>query len=141
MPGPYYCTNNDLRAELAVDNTVLPDVRAARLIADAEDIADSLLGAWPVDETTGRKIVPAKVEGWQADKLARFTVTLAARLYREPGTVDVRRWRSESVPDFSVAGPVGGVLSPALLGLLDGSGLRRLAVRARPSGGGRSVLA
>ena len=82
-----------------------------------------------------------KVEGWQADKLARFTVTLAARLYREPGTVDGRRWRSESGPDFSVAGPVGGVLSPALLGLLDGSGLRRLAVRARPSGGGRSVLA
>lgn len=132
MAEPYYTTANALRTELGVDNTVLSDGDAAKLIESAEDLIDELVGNWPVDTTTGRKIVQAQIDAWQWSKLGRATLKLAAALYRDPDLARGQRYRSQSGPDFSVSGPVGGAIAHDVLTPLNQSGLRILTGRARP---------
>lgn len=129
-----YATPTELRAALDVDQNVLDDAAATALILDAEDLIDRVLGGWPPDETTGRKIVQGDVEAWQWAKLGRATAKLAARLHRDPGLLSSPVYRSVSGPDFSFVGPQGGgagqVFGVQVLALLDDSGLRRVAGRA-----------
>jgi hypothetical protein len=139
MAEPVYTTPAAVRTEAGVDTATLDDAAANRLILIAEDIADDLLGGWPVDTTTGRKIIATDVDAWQFDKLGRFTALLAAKLYANPALTDGVQWTSESGPDFSHSGPTGSPLGPGLLSILNASGLRRLAARARP--GTRNELA
>lgn len=129
MAEPYYATIVGLRALLGVDNVALPDPRALELLEDAEDVIDDLLGARPVDDTTGRKVVVGEVEGWQAAKLARATLKVAARLYREPGLVSQQRWDREKGPDFEVQGRLGNMFGDDVGRVLDASGLRVLSTR------------
>ena len=58
----YYTTPNRVRDEFDVDDETLDDTRAARLIRDASDLVDQLLGSYLPDATTGRKILQADVE-------------------------------------------------------------------------------
>lgn len=108
------------------------------MIEDAEDIVDSLLGAWPpdADASTGRKVIQTEVEPWQWNKLTRATTKVAARLYGDSGILDNAQWSSVSGPDFSLSGPLGGqavrVIGTQAAVLLDDSLLRRLKGRARP---------
>lgn len=139
MAEPYYCTEDQLRDELGVNASTLTNDAAVALIETAEDITDALLGSWPTDEESGRKVVEADVEEWQWKKLGRFVVKLAALMYRQPKLLEGRRWETESGPDFSVSGPIGGVLPPYLLGVLDATNLRRLAGRARPGMSSRNA--
>lgn len=127
-----YTSPTDLRAELGVSSTVLDDAAATKLIVDAEDLIDELLGVRVVDETTGRKVVQSEVDGWRWTKLSRATVKLAARLHKEPGLTG-RLWRSVSGPDFSFSGPLSGTeFGPLVEALLNQSGLRRLTTIAGP---------
>lgn len=127
----HYTSPNAVRALLGVDDTTLTDDAAFALIVDAEDYIDSLLGAWYVDETTGRKILQADVQAWQWDKLVRAATKTAAALYQAPALLTARRYRKESGPDFTLEDPQGGgPLAPAIT-LLNASGLRRLGGRAR----------
>ena len=130
MAEPYYCTATELRTYLGVSSGTLGDAAAIVLIQDAEDWIDTLLGGWPVDETTGRKILQADVLAWQWTKLGRATVKTAGAVYRDPTLLTVRRYRRETGPDFEVEDPLGGgALTPAVA-LLNASGLRRLTGRA-----------
>ena len=130
MAEPYYCTATELRTYLDVTSGTLSDEAAIVLIEDAEDWIDTLLGGWPVDETTGRKILQADVLAWQWTKLGRATVKTAGAVYHYPTLLTVRRYRREKGPDFEVEDPLGGgALTPAIV-LLNASGLRRLAGRA-----------
>lgn len=141
MAEPTYTTTDALRTELGLDAATLDDAAATRLIELAEDVADDLLGSWPTDETSGRKIAQTDItiESWQWDKLERFTRLLAAKLYTNPGLLEGRQYMSESGPDFSHSGPVGSPLGAGLLSILNASNLRRLGGRARP--GNRNALA
>jgi hypothetical protein len=132
MAEPYYCTCDDLRTELGVDRTVLPDDQATTIITDAEDIVDALLGAWRVDMTTGRKATNIGALSWQMDKLGRATTKLAARLYREPDLFEKRQWQSMRGPDFAFSGPLTALIGPQIENLLNQCGLRRLTTRATP---------
>lgn len=128
--GPAYTTPDALRAALSVDDTVLTDEAADLLIVEAEDWIDSLLGGWPVDDTTGRKIDQDDVLAWQWEKLTRAATKAAAALYTTPTLLTSRQYRREKGPDFEVEDPLGGgALTPAIT-LLNASGLRRLAGRA-----------
>ena len=130
MAEPYYATAAELRTYLNVSSGTLSDSAAIVLIQDAEDWIDSLLGGWPVDETTGRKILQADVLAWQWSKLNRATIKAAGALYNTPALFTQSRYRKESGPDFSVEDPQGGgPLAPAVT-LLNASGLRRLTGRA-----------
>ena len=130
MAEPYYCTAAELRTYLNVSSGTLSDSAAIVLIQDAEDWIDTLLGGWPVDETTGRKILQADVLAWQWAKLGRATIKTAGAVYHDPTLLTVRRYRREKGPDFEVEDPLGGgALTPAVA-LLNASGLRRLAGRA-----------
>lgn len=130
MAEPYYCTATELRTYLGVSSGTLGDAAAIVLIQDAEDWIDTLLGGWPVDETTGRKILQADVLAWQWTKLGRATVKTAGAVYHDPTLLTVRRYRREKGPDFEVEDPLGGgALTPAVA-LLNASGLRRLTGRA-----------
>lgn len=138
MAEPYYCTADQLRTELGVSSTVLPDAAATVLIQSAEDLIDRLLGAgmyWP-DETTGRKIRQADVEAWQWAKLTRATVLLAARLYTQPDLLADTGADRVKGPDFEISGQRGGatgrLFGTTVLAVLDDSGLRQLAARAAP---------
>lgn len=136
IPEPIYCTSDELRAELNLDDEVLDDAEATRVIQDAEDIIDRFLGGWSLDgqEETGRKVLQIDVEPWQWAKLTRAAVKLAARFYTEPSVLE-QFYQETKGPDFSVSGPKGGTLVRMLgvrvLALLDDSGLRRLAGHAR----------
>lgn len=130
MAEPYYCTAAELRTYLNVSSGTLSDSAAIVLIQDAEDWIDTLLGGWPVDETTGRKILQADVLAWQWAKLGRATIKTAGAVYNTPALFTQSRYRKESGPDFSVEDPQGGgPLAPAVT-LLNASGLRRLTGRA-----------
>ena len=130
MAEPFYCTATELRTYLGVSSGTLGDAAAIVLIQDAEDWIDTLLGGWPVDETTGRKILQADVLAWQWTKLGRATVKTAGAVYHDPTLLTVRRYRREKGPDFEVEDPLGGgALTPAVA-LLNASGLRRLTGRA-----------
>lgn len=130
MAEPYYTTAALLQGELGLSAVQFPDAAAIKVIEDAEDLVDELLGGWPPDKTTGRKIVQAKVEAWQWTKLGRATVKLAAALYRDPELARRNRWASEKGPDFAVSGPIGGAIATEVLAPLNQSGLRRVAGRA-----------
>lgn len=127
---PIYTTADALRAELGVNNTTLTDDAAIALIQDAEDAIDSLLGAWPVNFTTGRKILSTNVLSFQWNKLSRATAKLAAALYRDPNALTGRQWKSIRGPDFAFSGPLAGTLPAAALLILNQSGLRRLTTQA-----------
>ena len=127
-----YATAADLRAALGVSLSELPDARAEAVILEAEDFTDGLLGGWPIDETTGRKIVEADVEAWQWSKLNRAVLLLAAELYASPDVLRRARYRREKGPDFEFEDPLGGGVLSRYLTVLDDSGLRRLSGRARP---------
>lgn len=139
MAEPYYTTAANLNTEL---DTTLDGARAVALIQDAEDLIDELLGFWPIDEDTGRKIVEDQVEAWQWEKLGRATLKLAAKLYRQPELVDGLQYKSISGPDFSFSGPVGSALGRQIIGLLNDSDLRRLTGRAKSdrNSSGNSLL-
>lgn len=130
MAEPYYTTATALRSYLGVNSTTLPDARALVLIESAEDAIDQMLGAWPVDETTGRRIVQSDIEAWQWSKLGRATMLLAAQLYSKPDALQGPRYRKESGPDFAVEDPLTGPVPSTVMTVLDASGLRRLAGRA-----------
>jgi len=132
MAEPYYTTATALRTELGVDNTTLPDADALKIIQNAEDLVDELLGGWPIDRTTLRKVVQANVEAWQWTLLGRSTVKLAAQLYRDPELARRREWTNIKGPDFQVSGPAGGGIFTDVLAPLNQSGLRNLTGRALP---------
>jgi hypothetical protein len=138
LPGsgaePFYCTVDALRGELGVDASVLPDATAAGIIEDAEDAIDRLLGGWQPDQSSGRKILVSLVQPWQWAKLGRATLKLAVAVYNDPELLKRREWTSISGPDFSVSGAAGGAIATEILAILDDSGLRRIAGRARPGG-------
>ena len=128
--GPAYSTPTALRAALSVNSTTLPDATADALIVQAEDWVDSMLGAWYVDETTGRKIDQDDILAWQWEKLTRATTMVAAALYNAPTLLTTAQYRKQAGPDFSVEDPIGGgALAPAIT-LLNASGLRKLTGRA-----------
>jgi hypothetical protein len=136
MPEPYYATADDLRAELDVDDTVLSDAAAIKLIEDAEDVIDSMLGARPVDDTTGRKVVQADVESWRFVKLTRATVKVAARLSEDP-TILTAQYTSVSGPDFSFSGRISTTWGSVVENALTLSGLARLTTSIGCGRGGR----
>ena len=127
-----YATASELRSALSVSLAELPDTRAEAVILEAEDFTDSLLGGWPPDETTGRKIVEAQVDAWQWAKLKRAVLLLAVELYSTPTLLQRPRYRREKGPDFEFEDPLGGGVLSRYLTVLDDSGLRRLGGRARP---------
>lgn len=130
MAEPYYTTATALRTALDVSSGTLPDLAAITLITSAEDWVDSMLGAWYVDETTGRKIDQDDILAWQWEKLTRATTMVAAALYNVPTLLTTAQYRKQAGPDFSVEDPIGGgALAPAIT-LLNASGLRRLTGRA-----------
>lgn len=130
MTAVVYATASELRTELGVNNTMLPDAAANALILEAEDFTDSLLGGWPIDETTGRKIEQSDVEAWQWTKLKRAVLLLAAELYSTPTLLQRPRYRREKGPDFEFEDPLGGGILSRYLAVLNDSGLRRAGGRA-----------
>lgn len=130
---PIYATADQLRALPGMG--ALTDDEANDLLERAEDIADAMLGAWSVDDTTGRKIVEADVEAWQWSKLSRFVCRTAARLQSDPAAT-AQQWQSVRGPDFAFSGPAAAGweqrLGAELVGLLNGTGLRRLGGRVAP---------
>jgi len=127
----YYTTAAAVQAEpgcSALDNGTVE-----ALIVRAEDITDELLGAWSVDDATGRKIVQADVEAWQWQRLGRFVSRVAARLHTDVDVMGAGQWNSVSGPDFSFSGPLSGGweqrLGSELVMVLNGTGLRRLTGR------------
>lgn len=132
----YYSTPAALRTQLGgISDTVLPDAQAEVLIADAEDVIDDLLGGWPTDETTGRKIVEADVDAMPWSKIERATVKLAAAIYTQPDLLTRMRYHREKGPDFEVEGPRGSFTGIDVMLPLNQSGLRRLTGRARTGHG------
>lgn len=136
MPTITYGAAADLRAQLGLDATAIPDARAVLLLGDASDLVDAMLGVWCVDTVTGRKIVQADVEDWQWTKLARASVLLAAELHRDPRLLSGQQYSSVSGPDFSFSGPLGGRIGAQFAALLNDTGLRRLGTRATGGTGG-----
>lgn len=139
MAEPIYATASALRTALGVNSTTLSDGTATALLIDAEDAIDGMLGGRMIDPATGRRVVPAAVATWQADKLSRATVKVAALMYGNPtlreGTE--QRYRREKGPDFEVEDPIGRSVSPwgsAVDTLIESSGLAQTT--AKVSGGG-----
>lgn len=133
--GGHYTSPTALRLELSVDDDVLSDSQAYKLIESAEDAIDELIGAGVPDATTGRKIVQADVESWQWIKLMRATTKLAAALYQQPDLLKRARWDREKGPDFEVEGPRGSIVAADVMLPLNQSSLRRLSGHARPGYG------
>jgi hypothetical protein len=127
MPEPIYTDIATVNDELGV---ILDEDQATRLIVDAEDAVDSLLGGWPPDRTTGRKIVETSVDSWQWALLRRATTKMAAVLYANPGLLTEQGWDSQSGPDFTVSGRSAPRVGSHVIALLDQSCLRRIAGRA-----------
>lgn len=125
-----YATAADVRAEPDVDDAAT-DAELNKAIDAAEDQIDDWLGAWPVDTTTGRKIVEADVDAWRFAKLTRAVVRLAAHLFNDPTILAGEQWGTVKGPDFekSNAAPalrkISDVAAP-----LNASGLRVLGARA-----------
>lgn len=136
-----YASVQALRDELGVSDDRLSDQDAKRVLLDAEDVIDQLLGAATSDpDPSGRKVRITDVEAWQWAKLSRATVKVAALLHANPGLLDGQQWTSVSGPDFSFSGPRGAKVGTLVIGLLNDSGLRNLTGRAR-SGIGVPALA
>lgn len=125
-----YATATELREALGVTLTELPDTRADAVILEAEDFTDSLLGGWPPDEASGRKIVEDQVEAWQWSKLNRAVLLLAVELYGTPTLLQRQRYRREKGPDFEFEDPLGGGTLSRFMAVLNDSGLRMLGGRA-----------
>lgn len=126
VAGAIYTTPAIVRRELGIDLGALSDTAAAKLIADAEDVIDGMLGAWYPDETTGRKITRGEVLEWQWAKLDRATAKLAAVIYSNPQLIRGREYNRIKGPDFEREGPRGAAIGSQIVTLLDDSGLRRL---------------
>lgn len=134
MPEPYYATAKELQEALEVSAEVLPDQQAVGLIETAEDLIDDRLGNRPINEETGRKVLPADEDAWRVEKLRKATLEVAKVLFEDPGVE--RRQRVRSVTgDVSTSGGFGSVFGERFEALLTASGLRRNT--ARMSGGGR----
>lgn len=129
MSEPIYTDTATLNDELGV---ILDDNQATRLIVDAEDMVDALLGGWPTNRTTGRKIVQSYVEAWQWALLRRATTKMAAAIYRDPAILTEQGWDSQQGPEFAVSGRRGPRIGTHIVALLDQSCLRRIAGRAVP---------
>lgn len=127
---PTYAIAFDLQQESGFET--MTDLAAASLLDDAEDVVDGLLGAWPIDPTTGRKIHLGQVQSWQADRLRRLTVKMAALLYDKPLLLDDPRWTSVRGPDFAFSGRIDDVLPRRITNLVNLTGLRRLTTLATP---------
>lgn len=126
----YYSTAALVRTELGYTSQQLSDAAAEKVIEEAEDTIDALLGGWVPDSTTGRKILQGDVEPWQWTKLRRATTILAAKLVLDPDLLGGQQWRSVSGPDFSFSGPLSGKLPGRVTDLLTDSALRRLTGQA-----------
>lgn len=136
MAEPIYATAEELQKALGVNADILPDAEAVTLIETAEDLVDDRLGNRPIDEGTGRKVVPADEDTWRVKKLAQATIEVAKVLYEDPGVERRQRVRSVS-GDISTSGAYGSPFGERFAALLTASGLR--CNTARMSGGGRRV--
>jgi hypothetical protein len=137
--GPAYAAPSDLRAELDVDEAALSDDAAERLLRQAEDLVDELVGWGVVDEASGRLLVMADLHDWQGRNVRDATVAIAATLHRDPAAFHGARYSSVSGPDFSRSGPIAGGVSPVgrdarrrAARLLARAGLRVTGARATP---------
>lgn len=137
MAEPYYATAEALRKKLSVTAEILPDSEAIEIIEEAEDLIDERLGVRPVDEDTGRKVVPAEETEWRVAKLAKATVEVAVVLYRDPDAARRQRHRSES-GEVSTSGPYGPAYGQRAAALLQQSGLARPWAMAGGRRGGRN---
>lgn len=121
-----YCTADELRTDLDLSSTDMTDATANAVIQDACDLIDSELGARPIDDVTGRKVVQDDVEGWQWDKINRATRKVAAILHASPKVGSGQQYDRVKGPDFEFWGRQGSSLGSTVGALLDASGLRRL---------------
>lgn len=126
----FYSSPGLVRTELGYTSQQLSDTAAQKVITEAEDAVDALLGGWIPDATTGRKILEGDVEAWQWGKLVRATTILAAKLVLEPDLLEGQQWRSVSGPDFSFSGPLSGRFPTRVIDLLNDSSLRKLTGQA-----------
>lgn len=126
----YYSTAALVRTELGYSSQQLSDAAAEKVIEEAEDAVDGLMGGWVPSAATGRKIIEADVEPWQWNKLRRATTILAAKMVLEPDLLEGQQWRSVSGPDFSFSGPLTGRFPSRVIDLLSDSSLRKLTGQA-----------
>lgn len=138
MAEPYYATLAELRSALKVDETVLPDAEATELLEAAEDLVDDRLGPWPIDPASGRKIIPAEVEEWQAKKLADATLEVCKVLFGDPGVERRQRFRSIA-GDVATGSPYGAAYGERFEVLLSASGLAFKFAHARARRYGRNA--
>lgn len=134
----YYTTAALLRTELGVTSQVLSDAAAEKIIEEAEDSVDSLLGGW-VPHTTGRKVLEGDVDPWQWTKLRKATTIFAAKLYLEPDLLSGQQWKSVAGPDFSFSGPLSGRIPSRVTDLINDSGLRKMVGQAHTASQTRAV--
>ena len=135
----YYSAPSLVRAELDYTEQQLSDAAAEKIITEAEDAVDALLGGWVPDSSTGRKISEGDVMAWQWGKLVRATTILAAKLVLEPDLLEGQQWRSVSGPDFSFSGPLSGRFPTRVIDLLNDSGLRKMIGQAHTASQTRAV--
>lgn len=116
---PLYATADDLRDELDLDATALPDDDAWRLLEDACDEVDEMLGAWPVVRSpspwAGRKVdLTWDLEDLQLDALRKATVKLARIQRVDPDDPALPARGTVSGPDFSYTVKDGSAGEPRL---------------------------
>jgi hypothetical protein len=139
-PEPFYATAVELRDALSIaDESVLSDDAAAKLLEEAEDLVDDRLGPWRIDAESGRKIVVAEVEPWQAKKLAQATLEVAKVIFSDPGIASRQRLRSVS-GDVATSGPYGPAYGERFEVLLSASGLAIKFAQARRGRGRNSRI-
>ena len=136
--GPLYATPEALREKLGVSAEVLPDAEAEDILERACDLIDDRLGNRPVDEDTGRKVVPEEEDAWRVQKLAKATLEVAVVLYQDPGIESRQRVRSVS-GDVATSGPYGPAYGERAESLLSASGLAVRFARATQRRGGRNA--
>jgi hypothetical protein len=130
----HYIDIAEMRTELGVDATELPDAAAAKLRRNAETLIDQALGPYTVLESgdqQGRKIAEADVAAWRWEAIREATLALAERLHAKPELAGPR-YSNVSGPDFSVSGPIGPTYGSTVAALLNRSGLVIRGARARP---------
>lgn len=130
----YYTTAALVRTELGYTSQQLSDSAAEKVIEEAEDTMDALLGGYVPDSTTGRKILEGDVEPWQWSKLRKATTLLAAKLVTDPDLTGGQQWRRVKGPDFEFEGPLSGRFPTRVSDLLNDSSLRRLVGQAHTAG-------
>jgi len=140
MAEPIYATAKELQDALGVTEEMLPDAEAISLLEAAEDLVDDRLGNRPIDEDTGRRVVPSDEDTWRARKLAQATLEVAKVLFSDPGVETRQRARSVS-GDVSTSGPYGSPYGERFESLLSASGLAWPFARAGRRGSrGRQTL-